>query len=112
MMKTTMKKIFVIIALALIGASCKEDTTNLPTLPDFEVDCTTIEAQAEGGNFSLNIRSAEEWRASTTEPWVMISPANGRGEVEAKVRVDSSLTNDNRSTLIRFTTAQNTNRTI
>lgn len=112
MMKTTMKKIFIIIALALIGASCKEDTTNLPTLPDFEVDCTTIEAQAEGGNFSLNIRSAEEWRASTTEPWVMISPANGRGEVEAKVRVDSSLTNDNRSTLIRFTTAQNTNRTI
>lgn len=105
-----MKKIITIIALVLIGTSCRED--NIPTLPDFEVDKSTIEAQAEGGSFELNIRSSEEWRASTTEPWVMISPANGRGEVVAKVRVDSSLTNDNRSTLIRFTTAQNSNRTI
>ena len=109
-MKTTMKKIITIIALVLIGTSCRED--NIPSLPDFEVDKSTIEAQAEGGSFELNIRSSEEWRASTTEPWVMISPANGRGEVVAKVRVDSSLTNDNRSTLIRFTTAQNSNRTI
>ena len=105
-----MKKIFAIIVLALVCASCKED--NLPTLPEFEVDRTTIEAQAEGGSFELNIRSSEEWRASTTEPWVMISPANGRGEVVARVRIDSSLTNDNRSTLIRFTTAENSNRTI
>ena len=105
-----MKKIITIIALVLIGTSCRED--NIPSLPDFEVDKSTIEAQAEGGSFELNIRSSEEWRASTTEPWVMISPANGRGEVVAKVRVDSSLTNDNRSTLIRFTTAQNSNRTI
>ena len=105
-----MKKIFAIIVLALVCASCKED--NLPTLPEFEVDRTTIEAQAAGGSFELNIRSSEEWRASTTEPWVMISPANGRGEVVARVRVDSSLTNDNRSTLIRFTTAENSNRTI
>lgn len=109
-MKTTMKKIFAIILLALACASCRED--NLPTLPDFEVDKSTIEARAEGGDFTLNIRSSEEWRASTTEPWVMISPANGRGEVVATVRVDSSLTNDNRSTLIRFATANNTNRTI
>ena len=109
-MKTTMKKIFAIILLALACASCKED--NLPTLPEFEVDKSSIEAKAEGGSFSLNIRSAEEWRASTTEPWVMISPANGRGEVVAKVRVDSSLTNDSRSTLIRFTTAKNSDRTI
>ena len=105
-----MKKIITIIALVLIGTSCRED--NIPSLPNFEVDKSTIEAQAEGGSFELNIRSSEEWRASTTEPWVMISPANGRGEVVAKVRVDSSLTNDNRSTLIRFTTAQNSNRTI
>lgn len=105
-----MKKIYAIIALALACASCKEN--NLPTLPDFEVDRSTIEAEAEGGNFSLNIRSSEEWQASTTDPWVMISPANGRGEVVAKVRVDSSLVNDSRSTLIRFTTAHNANHTI
>ena len=87
-----MKKIFAIIVLALACASCKED--NIPTLPEFEVDRSTIEAQAEGGSFELNIRSSEEWRASTTEPWVMISPANGRGEVVARVRIDSSLTNE------------------
>lgn len=106
-----MKKIFAtIIGVTLACVACKEE--NLPTLPDFEVDRSAIEAEASGGEFSLNIRSAEEWRASTSEPWVMISPANGTGEVVATVRVDSTLVNDTRTTLIRFATAHNTSRTI
>lgn len=68
----------------------------------FEADNTKIEAEAYGGNHKITIRSEGEWVAQSDAPWVMISPANGRGEVECTIRVDSSLIYDQRSSQIRF----------
>ena len=80
-------------------ASCTNDTTKID---GFEADTTSIEALASGGEYSIVIRSDREWTAQADVPWLMVSPANGRGEVRCKVRIDSTLVNDTRNTKIRF----------
>ena len=90
--------------IALLGAmltavACTNDTA---TIEGFEADISTIEAAASGGEYDIAIRSAAEWTAIASSPWIMISPANGRGEVKCKVKVDSTLVNDARSSTIRF----------
>ena len=84
---------------ALLGVACQNDTT---TIPGFEAESSSIEAQAAGGRYTFTIRSDREWTAVADAPWVMVSPANGRGEVECTVIIDSTLVNDERSTDIRF----------
>ena len=86
-------------ASALIVGSCQRD---IPTIEGFESDSTSIEAKAEGGEHNITIRSDREWTAQSDAPWLMISPANGRGEVECTIKIDSTLINDERSTTIRF----------
>lgn len=96
-----MKKIYRLLAIAVLGfASCQEDPA--PMFEGFEADNTKIEAEAYGGKHKITIRSEGEWVAQPDAPWVMISPANGRGEVECTIRVDSSLIYDQRSSQIRF----------
>lgn len=89
---------FAVVATMILG-SCTTDTTMLPA---FDADATTINAEAVGGEYSITIRSSKEWTAVADVPWVMISPANGRGEVECIIKIDSTLVNDLRNTDIRF----------
>ena len=51
----------------------------------------TLQIGPAGGELSVNIASTDEWIASVQVPWITISPANGRGDVECKVIVDSAL---------------------
>ena len=95
-----MKKIYTIaITTLLLFVGCKDDST---TIEGFEADTTQIEAKAAGGKYNVAIRSDREWTAIVDAPWVMVSPANGRGEVRCEVRVDSTLVNDMRTAEIRF----------
>ena len=87
-------------SVVLIG--CVNDNTSIPA---FEADNGVIEARAEGGEYTLAIRSSKEWMAISDVPWVMISPANGRGNVECIIKIDSTLVNDSRETEIRFSSA-------
>ena len=91
-----------VVALVALMTACQTDTT---TLQGFEADCTTIEAPAAGGDFTVAIRSDKEWTAVVAEPWLMVSPANGRGEVRCIVKVDSTLVNDIRQADIRFSSS-------
>ena len=84
---------------ALAAVACTNDTT---TIHGFEADTSAIEAEAAGGKYNVSIRSDREWTAVVDAPWVMVSPANGRGEVRCEVRIDSTLVNDMRTTEIRF----------
>lgn len=98
-----MRKFYILMVAALVMGSCQNDTTE--TIKGFESDSSEIKAKASGGEHSILIRSEKEWTAQADVPWVMISPANGRGEVKCIVKVDSTLINDERTTTVRFMSA-------
>lgn len=79
---------------ALLLGACKDD---VPTISGFEADTDPIEAEAVGGEYFVTIRSAQDWVAVVDEPWVMVSPANGRGETRCSIKIDSALMSEQRS---------------
>ena len=91
-----MKKLYYYIPLfvGLMLSACKDD---VPTLSGFEADTAPIEAEAVGGEYFVTIRSEQEWVALVDEPWVMVSPANGRGETRCSIKIDSALLSEQRN---------------
>ena len=91
-----MKKLYYYMPLlaALLFGACKDD---VPTISGFEADTDPIEAEAVGGEYFVTIRSAQDWVAVVDEPWVMVSPANGRGETRCSIKIDSALMSEQRS---------------
>jgi hypothetical protein len=96
-----MKKLYYYIPL-LVGALLYACTDDVPTIKGFEADVSNIEAEAVGGEYFVTIRSAEDWVAVVNEPWVMVSPANGRGETRCSIKIDSALMDDARNTTINI----------
>lgn len=94
-----MKRVYILLTAVLILCGCQNDA---PTHVGFESDSSTINAKAVGGQHSITIRSDKEWTAQTEAPWLMISPANGRGEVRCTINVDTTLINDPREAVVRF----------
>ena len=85
-----MKKLYYYIPL-LVGLSLYACQNDVPTIEGFDADVTDIEAEAVGGEYYVTIRSEKEWVAMVEEPWIMVSPANGRGETRCSVKIDSAL---------------------
>lgn len=56
----------------------------------------------EGGQVIINVNADEEWTAITEEPWIMVSPANGRGSQKCVVSIDSTILNVERPGAIRI----------
>ena len=83
---------------ALLSACSKDDTTTI-----FNSDMSNIEAQAVGGEYQVKISSNREWVAKANAPWVMVSPANGRGDVKCTIKIDSALMNEARETKVSIT---------
>lgn len=83
---------------ALLSACSKDETTTI-----FNSDMSNIEAQAVGGEYHVKISSNREWVAKANAPWVMVSPANGRGDVKCTIKIDSALMNEARETKVSIT---------
>ena len=58
----------------------------------------------EGGIRSIDIKSSDSWVVETGEPWIMVSPANGKGNVHCQVSIDSTLLNTARKGQVRIRT--------
>ena len=87
--------IFVLAVAALAAIAC----TNEPEIVDFKSDINSIEVGASGGVKKVRIQSSDEWVASVgmqsngdPNPWITVSPANGRGSVACDFIIDSALT--------------------
>ena len=94
-----MKKFYILLmAGALLSACSKDETTTI-----FNSDMSNIEAQAVGGEYHVKISSNREWVAKANAPWVMVSPANGRGDVKCTIKIDSALMNEARETKVSIT---------
>lgn len=94
-----MKKFYYYIPL-LLGIFTYACNNDAPALNGFDADVASIEAEAVGGEYYVTIRSDKEWVALVEEPWVMVSPANGRGQTRCSIKIDSALMDNSRSTNI------------
>ena len=79
-------RILIVISAIALAVACMNETA-----VEFALDTTDIQVGPEGGVKTFKVTSSENWVASTQQPWITISPANGRGSVECKVMIDSTL---------------------
>lgn len=88
-----------IVATLLMAAvaACSDDKT----APDFATDCDLIQVEAVGGSEQVVVSSGDAWVASTDQPWITISPANGRGSTPCQFLIDSALTAEPRRGVVR-----------
>lgn len=101
------------IALGLVGciwltAACSDDDS----ISGFSIDKTELTVGAEGGKEKLLITSETEWVAITSEPWLMVSPANGVGVTTCMVTIDSTLINDVRTASIEISPLGHSSQTV
>ncbi|WP_418991037.1 BACON domain-containing protein [Alistipes sp.] len=87
-----------VILCALAFAGCSNEDKKVT----FSLDSEDIRIGAEGGIRNVRVASAENWIATTNEPWITISPANGRGTAECRILVDSALTDTPRRGVVRI----------
>ncbi len=84
--------------LLLVLWSCKEEETTV----DFALERNRIEVGPTGAKEYIVVRAGEDWIASTDNPWITISPANGRGTTTCEFRIDSALTAEPRQGVVRI----------
>ena len=101
--------ILVLAAVLVAMAAC----TNDKGVVDFKSDRKTINIGASGGVEKVHISSNDEWVVSVApqqegenegapNPWITVSPANGRGSVTCDFIIDSALTTKPRSAVVRI----------
>lgn len=74
----------------------------------FHLDTDEITVGPEGGVRTIKLEAGEPWTAMTNEPWIAISPANGKGSEECRVIIDSTLITDVREDVVTIQTASGT----
>lgn len=89
----------ILFALCIFFVSCDNEIKGIAKL---ELDKDEITISELGGEEKVLVTSSEEWVAQSSEPWVMITPANGFGNTECSIVIDSTLINDMRTAKIRF----------
>jgi hypothetical protein len=102
-MKMRNNIILVAVMAMFAVAACTQDAG----VVDFKSDRNTIEIGATGGVEKVHISSADEWVASVEmqqngdpNPWITVSPANGRGSVTCDFVIYSALTVNPRSAVV------------
>ena len=83
-------------AFALAG--CSDDDRKIGVT----VDGDAIELGAEGGTRTIQVTADDAWIATTNDPWITISPANGRGSAQCRIIIDSALRNEPRQGIVRI----------
>ena len=95
-----MKRNVIYLLFVAAIAACSPDV-DIP----LQLGSEDIHVGPEGGVRTIEINVGEPWTAMTNEPWVAISPANGKGSELCQVMIDSTLVNDVREDVVRIQTA-------
>lgn len=85
-----------ILAIATLAACTKDRTV------EFGTNRRDIAVGAIGGREVVRVAAEDEWIASTDKPWITVSPANGRGSTPCTFIIDSALTAEPRSGVVRI----------
>lgn len=86
-------------AAAVLMASCQP---NEKSSVDFGVSMDSVDSPSEGGAFKVELTSSDSWMASSDNPWISISPANGPSSAECVISVDSTVVSTPRTGIVRF----------
>ena len=92
------KRISTAFAAACLLAACVNPNPQI----EFGVDTENINVGPAGGVHKINVSSSGNWVAMTEEPWITVSPANGRGSVECTISIDSTLVVEQRTGSVRI----------
>ena len=98
MVTMNIKRFIIIAFFSLALCSCSNDTTDGGT----SVDTNVIEIGATGGVEQVKVNIADRWIASTDNPWITVSPANGVGSVTCEFKIDSALNAEARRGIVRL----------
>jgi len=93
-------RILYIIAIAALVAACGPET-DLGFNVETGFEDGKILAGPAGGVHTVKVTATGDWVVITEEPWITVSPANGRGVAECQVSIDSTLLNSQRTGAVR-----------
>ena len=93
-----MKRFLILGFLSLAIVACGDDKGTGNT----SVDNSNIRMEAVGGVEKIKIDIADRWIASTDNPWITVSPANGVGSAVCEFKIDSALTAEPRQGIVRI----------
>ena len=95
-----MNRILYLFLAAVLAASCgPEETVSFGVDTGFESG--EIPFSPAGGVQTIKVTAQGDWVVITEEPWISVSPANGRGAAECLVSVDSTLIFSQRTGAVR-----------
>ena len=98
-----MKKYMMILAAAAaLVSACGPDEAKVSFGVITGSEDGSIGIGPAGGVKTVTVTSPGDWVVMTEEPWISVSPANGRGTAECKVSVDSTLLSSSRSGAVRI----------
>ena len=90
---------YILFAFVLgLFVACTNDDANI----DFKLDQETIRMSAVGGSERVKLNVSERWIASTDNPWITVSPANGVGTTMCEFHIDSALSAEARRGVVRI----------
>ena len=93
-----MRRYFILVFLSLAIVACSDDKS----AGDMTLQSNNIRMEAAGGIEKIKIDMADRWIASTDNPWITVSPANGIGSTVCEFKIDSSLTAEPRQGVVRI----------
>ena len=93
-----MRRYFILGFLSLAIVACSDDKTS----GDITLQSNNIRMEAVGGVEKIKIDMTDRWIASTDNPWITVSPANGIGSTVCEFKIDSSLTAEPRQGVVRI----------
>lgn len=94
-----MKRYIIYFAFVVLATACVPDAEIELTL-----DSTELNIGPEGGVRTIKVDVGEPWTALTNEPWISVSPANGKGSEVCRVVIDSTLYDYSREDVVRIQT--------
>lgn len=90
-----------VLGAGLLTAACSDDDNE--SIPGgLSIDKEEIAMGPAGGSEQLAISASQNWVSSVSEPWLMLTPANGVGSATGTVKIDSTLMAGRRTTDIAF----------
>lgn len=100
-MKIINRLILGLAVFAGITTSCKEDD-DLTVPGGLSLEVEEITVGPEQSFKEVLVKAGVDWQASSSTPWISVSPANGTGSATCVLNIDSTLAYTSRTAQVRF----------